>query len=77
MRSWHPLTVTPACDAQTWRVRPWIRTGAVLAIIGIAAVWFDVIRRARLGETPVGEIRNGYLERARIGGFSRSIVWPI
>ena len=61
MRSWHPLTVTPACDAQTWRVRPWIRTGAVLAIIGIAAVWFDVIRRARLGETPVGEIRNGYL----------------
>jgi|GEM_PF-3787046 len=71
VRSWHPLTVTPAFETQTWRVRPWIRIAALLAIIGMATVWFDVIRRARLGETPVGEIRNGYL----ILGAISLVIW--
>lgn len=63
--------MTPAFDAQTWRVRPWIRIAAVLVIIGMAAEWFDVIRRASLREMPVGEIRNGYL----VLGAVSLVVW--
>ena len=53
--------MTPAFDAQTWRVRPWIRIAAILAIIGMAAEQFDVVRRAGVGEMPASEVRDGYL----------------
>ena len=53
--------MTATFDAQTWRVRPWIRIAAILAIIGMAAEQFDVVRRASVGEMPAGEVRDGYL----------------